>query len=283
MDDIPFSDIPRELAAEVGRAAADFAVGFTAIKTTDSGNHPVLAGSGTLVRIDDMYGVLTADHVLEYLPVNQDIGIVIPTSPKPVPLPLPFKLSKDAVSRLHVGHGHHTREGPDIGLLLISTHDAGTLGAIKSFYNLSSHCDDILRNPPRRTNGLWVVFGFIDEFTTDHRPDRGFSAIKGFHALAAAVWVKGEHLSGDFDYCEFEVPAHGSEGVPTRFGGLSGSGLWLTKLSRSQDGRITPQRPVLGGVVFYESIQDDGRTIITCHSWRSIYARVVESARRKAP
>src|SRR5882724_963264 len=283
MDGIVFSDVPREVVAEVGRAAADFSVGFATIRKGDHGDNVVLGGSGTLIRIDDMYGVLTADHVLKYLPADQHIGVIIPTGSEP--LVHRFTLAKDAFHRLRVGHpgdGHYTRKGPDISLLLISTLDAWSLGARKSFYDLSARYDEILRNLPGRTDGLWVVCGFVDEFTTDHGPDRGFSAIKGFHGGAAAVWVKSEHVSGDFDYCEFEVGYDGPDRVPRRFGGLSGGGLWHARLCRGEDGRVTPQRPVLGGVVFYESIQGDGRTIITCHSWRSIYARVVGSARAKA-
>lgn len=280
MDGIAFSDIPQEVVKEVGRAAIDFSVGFATIRKGDRRDNAVLGGSGTLVRIDDMYGVLTANHVLEYLPADQDIGLIIPTGSEP--LVHRFTLAKGAVFRLRIGHGHHTREGPDIALLLISTFDAGSLGARKSFYDLPVRCDKILHNLPGRTDGLWVVCGFLDEFTTEHGPDRGFSTIRGFHGGAAAVWVKSEHVSGDFDYCEFEVGSDGTDRVPRRFGGLSGGGLWHARLCRGEDGRITSQRPVLGGVVFYESIQDDGRTIITCHSWRSIYARVVESARAKA-
>ncbi len=159
MDGIAFSDIPREVVAEVGRAAADFSVGFATIRAGDRGEDAVLGGSGTLVRIGKMYGVLTADHVLEYLPADQDIGLVISMGSEP--LVHRFTLAKGAVSRLRVGHGHNTREGPDIGLLLISTFDAGRLGARKSFFNLSRRCHEILHNPPGRTDGLWVVCGFV--------------------------------------------------------------------------------------------------------------------------
>ena len=283
MDGIDFYDVPREVVAEVGRVAADFSVGFAKISKGDHGDDVVLGGSGTLVQIEDMYGVLTADHVLDYLPADQDIGLIIPSRSQP--LVHRFTLRKGAVHRLRVGrpsHGHYTRRGPDIALLLISTLDAGSLGARQSFYDLSRRCDAIVCNPPGRTDGLWVVCGFVDEFTTDDGPARGFSEIKGFRGHPAAVWVKSEHVSGDFDYCEFEVGSDGPDRVPRRFGGLSGAGLWQARLSHGEEGRITPQQPTLGGVVFYESIQGDGPIIITCHSWRSIYARVVDSARGKA-
>lgn len=281
MDGIAFTDVPREVVAEIGRAAADFSVGFARIGSADLGDNAVLGGSGTLVRIDDMYGVLTAAHVLECLPRDQDIGLIIPTG-SDQPLVHRSTLAKGAISRLPHGHRPYTRDGPDVALLLISMLDARALGARKSFYNLSSRCDEILCGPPGRTDGLWVVCGFVNEFTTDCGPDRGFSAIKGFHGVAAAVWVKSEHVRGDFDYSEFVVESDGSGKVPRKFGGLSGGGLWHARLCRGEDECITPERPVLGGVVFYESPEGDGRTIITCHSWESIYARVVESARGKA-
>lgn len=280
MDGIPFSEVPREIVEEIGRAAADFSIGFATIKRGESGEDAVLAGSETLVQVDEMHGVLTADHVLENLPATQDIGLIIPTSHEPfVHRPA---LAKDAVLRLRIGHGRRTPEGPDLALLLLSSVDAGSLRAKKSFYNLSRHRDEVLANPPGRTDGLWVLRGFADELTTEHAPERGFSKIKGFRGACGAGWVKREYIGGDFDYCEFEVGDAGPDKPPQSFGGFSGAGLWQARLIRTPEGRLTAQQPILGGVAFYESPQGDGRNIITCHAWRSVYARVVESAQSRA-
>jgi len=280
MDGVPFSEIPREVVEEVGRAASDFLIGFAVFKTGESGEDAALAGSGTLVQVDGIHGVLTADHVLENLPATQDIGLIVPTRHEPL-LQRPT-LAKDAVLRLRVGHGRRTAEGPDLALLLLSSVDAASLSARKSFYNLSRRQDEILSNPPSRTDGLWVLCGFADEFTAEYGPERGFSKIKPFPGACQAVWVKREYNNGDFDYCEFEVGYDGPDKPPKSFGGFSGGGLWQAQLLRAPEGRLTAQQPILGGVAFYESSLTDGRNIITCHAWRSIYGRVVEAVRSKA-
>lgn len=279
MDGIRFSDVPREIVEEIGRAASHFSIGFVTIREGESGQDAALGGSGTLVQVDDLYGVLTADHVLEKLPATQDIGLIIPTRDEPmVHRPM---LARDAVHRLRIAHGRCTREGPDLGLLLLSSVDAGSLRASKSFYNLSRHRDEILPDPPGRTDGLWVLCGFADEFTTEHGPERGFSKIKGFHGACGAGWVRREYISGDFDYCEFEVGDAGPDKPPQSFGGFSGGGLWQARLVKTPEGSLTSRQPLLGGVAFYESPEGNGRNVITCHAWRSIYGRVVGLARSR--
>jgi hypothetical protein len=280
MDGIPFSDVPQEIVEEIGRAASHFSIGFVRMTKRKSGENAVLGGSGTLVQVDGLYGVLTADHVLEKLPATQDIGLIIPTRDEPI-VHRPT-LARDAVHRLRIGHGRCTREGPDLGLLLLSSVDAGWLEARKSFYNLTRHRDEVLPNPPGRTDGLWVLCGFADEFTIEHEPQRGFSKIKGFHGACGAGWVRREYISGDFDYCEFEVGDAGPDKPPQSFGGFSGGGLWQARLARMPEGHLIAHQPVLGGVAFYESPERNGRNVITCHAWRSIYARVVELARSRA-
>jgi hypothetical protein len=83
IQELPLRDIPRELREEIAKYISDFAVGFVKVCDTPLGEEAELAGSGTLVQIDDFFGILTAYHVLKNLPQSGDIGLILPTRSDP--------------------------------------------------------------------------------------------------------------------------------------------------------------------------------------------------------
>lgn len=76
MEELPLRDVPQELREEIAKYISDFMVGFVKLRDNDFDQEAELGGSGTLVQIDDVYGILTAYHVLKNLPDTGDIGLI---------------------------------------------------------------------------------------------------------------------------------------------------------------------------------------------------------------
>lgn len=277
---VPISEIPREVIADAGKTVSDFAIGLVAVRRSESDEDAELGGSGTLVRIDDARGILTAYHVLEHLAEERAIGLIIVAREKP--LLHRVILDWQTVHPLRVAYGHGSPEGPDLGLLLLSPVDAGWLGATKSFYNLPLHREDVLQNPPWHADSVWLLCGFAGELTKDLAPERGYARVKAFRGACGTGWVEKEYCRGEFDYFEFEAKYGGVDEPPQSFGGFSGAGLWQARVIRTPEGTWSAERPILSGVAFYQSPVADGRRLITCHGRRSVYVHVVEAVRRTA-
>jgi hypothetical protein len=282
MEALALSQIPGEIVAEAGRTISDFAIGLVSLRENKSGEDAELGGSGTLVQIDALHAILTADHVLQSLPATQDLGLILASRHDGDPVPRRPTLKKEAVCHVRIARGSSESEGPDLGLLLLSPVDAGALKARKSFYNLSLHRDKLLAKPPKLADGMWLLCGFAGEFTVAQSPERGYARVRRFGGACGAGWVEREYRVGDFDYLQFEAGYGGIDAPPQSFGGFSGAGLWQAGLIRTPKGSLSVARPVLSGVAFYESPLEEGRRVITCHGRRSLYVHVVDWVRKNA-
>jgi hypothetical protein len=60
--------------AGIGNAVAPFTIGFVKLKVHDRVEDAVGAGSGTLVTVGKVSGILTAAHVLDNLPSQGEVG-----------------------------------------------------------------------------------------------------------------------------------------------------------------------------------------------------------------
>jgi hypothetical protein len=280
MEELLLSQIPREIIAGAGRTISDFAIGLVSLRKSESGEDAELGGSGTLVQIDALHAILTADHVLHSLPATQDIGLILASRYDDDLVPMRPTLKREVVCRVRIARGKKKAEGPDLGLLLLSPVDAGAIKARKSFYNLSLHRDELLAKPTRLADGMWLLCGFAGELTVEQSPERGHARVRRFGGACGAGWVQQEYMLGDFDYLEFEAGYGGIDVPPQSFGGFSGAGLWQAGLIRRSNGALATARPVLSGVGFYESPLREGRRVIICHGRRSLYVNVVDWVRR---
>jgi hypothetical protein len=62
--------------AGISQAMAAYTIGFVKLEVHDRVEDAIGAGSGTLVSIGKVYGILTAAHVLAHLPDSGAVGIV---------------------------------------------------------------------------------------------------------------------------------------------------------------------------------------------------------------
>lgn len=277
MDALRLYELPRDLIEEISKDLSDFLIGFVRLHDTGSEEHAELGGSGTLVQIEETYGILTAHHVLEGLPKTADIGLILATT---FEAQLHRKTIKaEVLRRIEIARGANDSEGPDLGFLILPPAEVESLKAIKTFYNLSKRRDKILAKPASLDEGIWFLCGFAAELTSDEPPEAGYGTVKGFRGLIGAGGVTKEYILGDFDYFDFEARYGGIHEPPESFGGFSGGGLWQVPLIRDQNGRLRAKERIMSGVAFYETGRSDNRNIIRCHARRSVYGQVVEAVK----
>jgi hypothetical protein len=275
MEKLSLAEVPRELIEEISKDILNFLIGFVRVRDTATGQDAELAGSGTLVQIDDTYGILTAHHVMECLPRMGEIGLVLATSfDAKVNRPT---IKGEVIRWIEIARGHIDSEGPDLGLLILPPTEVGWLKAIKSFYNLSLRREKLLSNPPNCNEGLWFLCGFAGELTSEKSPEAGFARVKGFRGMCGAGGIERQYSAGDFDYFDFEARYGGINEPPESFGGFSGGGLWQVPLIRGASEELQAKERILSGIAFYQVDRTGNRRIIKCHGYRSVYGRGIDS------
>lgn len=284
---VQLSDIPPDFFDSITKHINNYTVGLTVPEETRYSANVRLCGTGTLVEINGHYGILTAYHVIEGLlrlteeltkigskkPSDiKEIGLILDQNLHRPKFPLPY------LNIIKVARGEVDKDGPDLGLIIFPPIHAGTIKSLKSFYNLGLRREQVLHNPPGNYIGLWFLCGFIDEFTTDDQPSRGYDRVKGFRGKCILLpEVNRAYCIDDYDYFEFEVLYNEDKNFPMSYGGMSGGGVWqLTKF----DGKSWKARDLIfSGVIFYQNYDSSSahnRLSIKSHGRQSIYKYVVD-------
>ena len=142
-----FSDIPSHVGDEALECISPFLVGFVKFIRPQEALDFALAGSGTLVKVGTAYGILTAQHVLDRLPKEGPIGLILPGSMDSVSHASRPVIHAEYTRTICFGPGRAESEGPDIGVMLLPPHDASWIAARKSFFNLELWRDRSTKRP----------------------------------------------------------------------------------------------------------------------------------------
>jgi hypothetical protein len=242
------------LQAKVVRNLGDFTVALLAI--SDSPESLELAGTRTLLTTGGAHFILTARHVWERkLRLADHVGIVLRPNVRHrfgicrkdfavFGLPKPKKW---------------TKWGPDLVLLRIPAEHVGSIAVHKVFLNVEK--------PPRKI-GLRVLAVQVLMGTP-----AAFGKIAGAHA---DLQIMGMFLAAEkqrkrigFDYLDYRFDL-AFPGVPRKFGGVSGGGVWHVYLYYSPQTGEIDWRLSLHGVAFYELDIVKEHRPIRCHGPRSI-------------
>lgn len=252
---------------------ADYSLGLVEGPEDD----PCLLGSGTLVSIGEIRGILTAEHVLDALPQHGPVGLAMPTRFGPY-LGRP-KIHMEYLTRVPLGRGKNIAEGPDLGLLVLPDRVRIAIPSTKTFFNLSKRRDRVLENPASFEVGIWALTGAAGEWTMDGTAEAGFRRVRDFRGGPAFCFLDCELTVGGFDYLEFTAEYGGSSESPGSFGGFSGGGLWHILYEQTSDQLIVNDL-ILSGVAFFQSDLRDSKRIIRCHGRRSIYQNLIDEVMR---
>ncbi len=264
------SDLPQDVKNKIGRRVLSHSVGIIRIDDDQSSDVAQLIGSGTLVHIDDIYGILTAYHVLEAIPSAGQLGLVLPLPGKE------HRYSVDIthVTKISVAKGNIDSQGPDLAFILLPQLNVSQIKAYGTFYNLSLERHSVLSKSLDTKVGFWAIFGFPDELTKKRESVGWFGSLKQYEANCFFGGVDKEYSSGEYDY--LELIADYKHNLPLNFGGISGGGLWHIVLEQSSQGDIRVKALILFGVVFYESALENNIRSIKCHGRMSVYRMAYE-------
>ena len=276
VEELQIKNLPEAVIEAASREVADYSIGFLRVNSPPRrSDDVVLLGSGTLVSIGTTHAILTAHHVLSVLPRSGRLGLVLSRTASQE------TIDTRGLAFVPVARGTVNAEGPDLGAIVLAPSIASAIGAKKSFYRLDRHRDHLLYSPPDVREGLWIVYGFVEERTMEERDKDGYDLVKGFYNLSGVGQADNSIVVGDHDYFNFPVSYDARSIAPGSFGGMSGGGLWQVPLMRDAQGQIKHKTPLLSGVVFYQEPTTDIHCGVKCHGRISVYNIALEAIKEK--
>ncbi len=265
---------------QISRETAHYTVGFAALSSNENAEDAECAGSGTLVTIGSLHGILTAAHVIERLSKENRVGIVLVAD------------TSEQFQRQAINMGHTAsvtiykkelgQDGPDLGFLKLPQESIGWLRAKNSFYNLSKRRDSVLINRYPSKSHTDSIVGMIHEFTKDASSDMKNVRKKSFTAIFCEARFRGAKWTDTFDLQYVEPKSDPDFKLPDSFEGTSGGALWRFFVVEKEKKISVVERWLLG-VPFFQSRSADNKRTITCHGPRGIYGSLIDRVVAKWP
>lgn len=259
------SDLPKEFLGEITRSILNHLVGLIRIRKGKTSDDIQLMGSGTLVHVDDTFGILTAHHVLEAIPAKGTLGIILPYHDKEHR----YTIDISHISKMPIARGKVDSDGPDIAFMKLPQPYIGQIKAHATFYNLEHNKEEVINNPVDNDIGMWAISGYPDECKKEIESIGCFDGVIKYEGDCLFGSIDKCYSSGEFDY--IEMPADYQNDVPISFGGLSGGGLWHIVLEQPPQGNIKVKCIIFSGVAFHQSALENNFRSLKCHGRRSVY------------
>ena len=259
-------------------AIAEYTIGFAPITLKDLNERAKVGGSGILARIGSLNGIVTAAHVIKYLPTKGEIGLVRFTGKHSERL----VVQAQHLDSTYIGADNDISDGPDIGFIRLPPDYVPKLEAMGSnFHNLGLRLDTPTLSQEESKPYFDGISGLINDWTTDEVPEKNFTSMLGIEAIFGIGNIEKERFSGEFDLYEFEVDHKSFDNVLNTFQGMSGGGLWRIYLRKDDAGSYALKEKRLLGVVFHESKIINDKQIVTCHGPHSLYSILVAKIKVK--
>ncbi|HZM01623.1 MAG TPA: hypothetical protein VFC44_01250 [Candidatus Saccharimonadales bacterium] len=280
-DNYSGSAIIREKMAKACREINDYSVSLF--------RNNVPHGSGTLVSLGNVCGILTAHHVSDLaLKVKggdaDALTLVFAEHVHRFEIPLHGDPFKRLYEEVVVGafHQSHESQGPD--LAFIHLFDPDKLSVLKSkklFYPLEHAKLNTMRDLRYQQMPWWIWGAPAERISTEH-PSQGGEFLARVQHFCGQVTFLDEMCSNSFDYVRLKINT-GQDRFPADCKGMSGGGVWLTPPNGNRDGGLALlefKAPILTGVAFYQSEDQNQSRIITCHGPASIYEALLQAIQR---
>jgi hypothetical protein len=244
-------------------------VSFLNVPTIPLAEFPC-AGSGTLVRVGDVFGIVTAAHVTEVLKTLPQVGVVRYTGSR-------FQgliLSMQHVRLAEIGNPPWTQNGPDIAFVVLPYDSVQTLEAYGCvFLDLATRFTG-LKNGNWDRKGFFCIAGCVGELTKSQGSTATHLKVDG-NALIEVVDVGPHKKIAQFDYVDCVLLPNPGFPQPKSFEGMSGGGLFIAHVTTSENGIESVSLVTFAGVIFWQSDQSESGRIISCHFADSIYGPLV--------
>ena len=264
---IAHGQIPEKLLAVAFRELHNYTVSF--IQDREQ------RGSGILVEIDGVRGILTAGHVAGPLFKNIGCPIGIAISDKSHR----FEIQQEALEKITIppeGKDINGFDIPDISFIkFLAPTDIATINAKKSFYPFRKPTNVDLNSPSALT-ALYAAGGSpLTRGTKTGTPNTESILLCAQHFFTAAQFNAVERI-GDFDYLSLGLVAN-VDRYPTSYNGVSGGGMWHIPLHMNPDKgleSINYLAPELIGVIYCQSELLSQSRVIRGHTLSLIFDRL---------
>ncbi|WFP76564.1 hypothetical protein [Mesorhizobium sp. WSM4906] len=275
MTTFPSDESQHRLVEEFKTAARSMTVGFMKLRRQGEAVEDAdPSGTGTLVRVGKVAGILTASHVLDQLAKSGQVGLMRITDRPDQPQKV--KMEMDQTERLTFGRHPFGALGPDLSFLRLPEDLAGWLDAMNGFLNLEMRRTRMLASPDAEPYNDALI-GVIAERTRKLAGSEQDPVVET-SSLITSGKVVATLLAHGLDVLHFRdsLPP---EKRPGSYQGTSGGGLWRMYLGADLH---SVRDRCLVGVAFYE-FKDDGRMTVVCHGPEAIYGAMVNAIRQKWP
>jgi hypothetical protein len=153
--------------------------------------------------------------------------------------------------------------------VVLAAPTAGSLAAKRLFYSLDAQREAVLSTPRDLDDGLWMTQGYVAERTVVTPDPGGRGGTTGFYQFGGAGGPDKIDSRDGYDYSDFPISVDATD-VPRDWGGMSGGGVWQVRLKREGD-TIVNQRPLLSGIMYYQTMVSAKAVSIKAHARRSVY------------
>lgn len=271
--------MPEEINAAMEIAAREAvqriegcSVGF--LELLDDDVEPL--GSGTLVRIGSVAGIITAAHVWNSIVTKKLERVGFYQNPSRRKEIQSAVEQVSLLSELAIECAPYDELGPDIAFIKLSPSKAMTLESLGTFINIDKHLATVAAlnaTDIYRADAVAGLVAELDKTVTMHGKGKVIK-LKGLINIGTANKI--DDGRDGFDRFEFiPQPEHGFK-LPTSYGGTSGGGLFRTYLGSDRIARVA-----LLGVAFWETKVDGKADKIVCHGPNSIYEKIVPLVRER--
>jgi hypothetical protein len=254
-------------------------------------------GSGTLVSLGALHGILTARHVVDALDLEKEknglkeIGLARITVRDERPQGL--KISLEWIDEVRIGEKPDSDAGPDVAFVRLPDQIAHSMRANCSFLNLLQEAKLWDSPAPDDTKQYDVIWGVVAEWSIEEA-DPSKQLDMGLISILMNVGQVTDLSANDgYDRLKFTplpnqklAPAlpDGMISPPRSYGGTSGGGLWRLYAEPAGDGKERLVQSRLLGVAYYETDQTNRwRNEIICHGPQSVYRMLPERIRDRWP
>jgi hypothetical protein len=250
-----------------------YTIGFA----KEDGDRVQLFGSGTLVSVGKIEGILTAAHVSKTIKKLPGITLIQFAGRRGENQKRGIELQ--FTTSIEIGTALDNELGPDIAFIRLSFATASALKAKSSFANFQKHKASVFAEPPTNTvRTVDAVAGVVEEWQEYSQNDRQPRTTTIIGLTTAGTSQQVESI-GNMDRLELAPLPSTNPTLPETYGGVSGGGLWRS-FRNGKDESIELQ---LIGVAFYESAAVNRSRMIICHGPKSIYVRLANEIRKQWP
>jgi hypothetical protein len=247
-----FFMLEENIADVVLNKVRTFTVGFGR-----AGETPAAKGSGVLVRLGDMSGILTCAHVEDHLrKLKIPVGLV--------------RFNRGSVEQFGMldleevfsfVRGQDPWEDEDLAFIHLPPHLVGNIEKDCAFLNVEKNSTKPEPDGSTTVFGVHAVFGLVDEFTgaTTREGRRATTVLRG--VLTSGTLRDFNPSTAMLDCSEANIPD-----LPASFGGTSGGGLWRVYMRKSEDGSLEAFHHRLIGIASSEDRSTTPPRWIRCQS-----------------